>query len=219
MLLMNSYDSIDAIKDFLNLANLDVCSNVESLYHHNKKYPSMYRVLDEGLLSKRMQYLTKGSQIPSDMIEKSQDEFSTGALDYICVSQPDMVDLYINELEYDSRDPHFVDILLPSSLEAFRYTVNYGNEFLVKDRIKTSSFQAIDIRLLKLIKKYEDGIYNLDGKEQSLLEIIKNYNQLRIIATKMLENNLDIPLREVSQYGVDLDKSIVSQFPSIVLKR
>lgn len=219
MLKLDKYDSIETIKDFLNICKLDFCVEVDGLYHHNRSYNSIPGILDTGILSKRKQYELKGMEVPEVLVEIAKDERCANGLDYISLAQADMTDLYRNEDEFDVRNPHCVDILLPSTLNVQRHTINYGNEFLAKDVIDPSYFKSIDIRLINLIKKYEMGRNLYVTKEDSLNEIINNYNQLRCIASKMISNNMDIPLRDMSYYGFDLDKNLVSELPEIVLKK
>ena len=126
----------------------------------------------------------------------------------ISLSAVGLKDLYKDEEEYDPFYHSHLDFLVTRNIMAYRSTNHYGNEFISYNKISPNELTSLDIRLLKHIKESQD-----------IENIIKKYNYLIDIANKIINNNLSIPIREMSNSeGFDIDINKLSKNQKIYIK-
>ena len=90
-----------------------------------------------------------------------------------------------------------------------RCSRNYYNELLVKDKINTADIISIDVRLLNRI---------INNK--NIREIVNDFNMIPLIAKTILDENLNIQIREATYDDdiVSLNKRKLLKIPKIILK-
>ena len=98
----------------------------------------------------------------------------------------------------------------------FRYSKNYGNEFIALNRIDPNDFRSIDIRFLKYIQRI---LKEKNFEQEKVDDLIKKYNSI-INLSNALENKKEfIPLREMSfEPDIVLDTCKLSKSPVLILK-
>lgn len=209
-------DAIDYVTDYLNKAKCE-CSDIQGAkYHHNTKYHYTSSIIENGILHLR--------ELKNIGIKDYSEEFLTimddslshiNGADGISLSIPNLPDLSRNEEEYDPFSSCKVDILIDGSIKAFRNSTNYGNEFICFDIIEPVNFKTIDIRLLKYISEVlKNGRLNRNEIEI----IIKKFNSLINISKSINNQNLNIPIREMSFDEFEIDKNKLINGPKLILK-
>ena len=74
-------------------------------------------------------------------------------IDNVSLSVAGLQDLYKGEEEYDSSSVDKLDIIVDSSIKAFRNSTHYGNEFLSRGDIHPKYIKSIDVRIEEYLKK------------------------------------------------------------------
>ena len=210
-----NYD-IDKIYEFVK-ENIYSCKTAftavdNAKFHHNIGYKHVPSAIKHGILSYYYQKkIIENRELTSDELYRYGDECHVNGTTYISLStlDIDMDSVYEDEWIYDYRISSDADILVSSDVSAYRNAINYTNEFLVEGIIPTEYFKAIDLRLL--------GTKSFD-EESRIKRIIDNYNCLRNIARSLIENKIDVPLRERSIEDFDLDKEKVKRLPKLRVK-
>ncbi len=181
-------------------------------FHHNIDYKHVPSAVKHGILSYYYQKkVIENRELTPDELYRYSDDFHVNGTSFISLStlDIDMDSIYEDEWLYDYRTSSDADILVSSDVKAFRNATNYANEFLADGIIPTENFRAIDLRLLEA-----EGI----NKGNRIQKLINNYNYLRSIAVSLLENKIDIPLRERSIEDFDLDIEKVKMLPELRVK-
>lgn len=192
---------------------------IDTKYHHHTSLDNVPLILKNGLLSKQKKAELEGRTLTSMEIYRCLDDYQVNGSDFISLSSMD-VDFskkHDNESLYDSYDTINADIIVSREIKTIRNTINYFNEYLASDQISPDLFNSIDVRILKILD------YNFHDADKNKLEnrirlMIKQYNALRNIVIALKENNLDIPLREVSDEIITLDPEKVIRLPHLMLK-
>lgn len=191
----------------------------DTKFHHETNIKNVPDVLKNGLLSKRESVKLEGRELTEKEKFIYSDDYHVNGLDYISLStvEDDFSQMYEWESLYDPFNTIDADIVISGDVQACRNTTNYYNEFLVNDKISTDLFTAIDLRILKILD------FNFCNEDKNKLEnrlklMIEYYNYLRDIALALKQNNLDIPLREVSDEVITLDIDKVIKLPRLQLK-
>lgn len=181
-------------------------------FHHNIPYAKVSSALKHGLLSLKEEYRLRGETLTSkEKMKYSREGGHINGIDEISLaSTANDIVVYEDEIIYDPFSSVDVDIVISSFIKAYRITEHYVNEFLTERKVSTEDFKSIDFRLLNYIKK-------CTSLEQ-LKKAIQYYNYICEIASTMVELGLDIPLREMSEEEVTLDKEKVMKLPRIKLK-
>lgn len=176
-------------------------------YHHRLPIKDVTSVLEYGLLSRRLK---------AELVEKrnlTQQEISIYSVAWH-VNGVDSISLAnIEELEilddkelnpWDIYHSFFPDIIVSDKVEATKDTTNYTNEYLVKNKIPVELLKSIDIRILKIID------FPTLSKRKKIKLLLEYYEYLRTIAIFLVDNNLSIPLREISEVSTsdEYDKAI-----------
>lgn len=204
--------------------NIYKCSIVskpvfDTKYHHQTPIKKVPDVLKNGLLSKRKSAELEGRKLTQKEILSYSDESRVNGLDYISLSSMDIdfSEMSEDDFCYNPFNVVGVDIVISKDVEVHRSTHNYFNEFLVRDKIPSEMFNAIDLRILKIL---DFDFHDVDkNKMDSRIELMVDYyNELRNIALSLKENKLSIPLREVSNDIITLNPQKVIAFPRIQLK-
>lgn len=201
-----------------NISDAKLCGKEvkNARYHHNATYKDAASICRYGILT--LLDLNKyGIRTDSEVLLKLMSDIESHVNGNNCVSLSvvGLDDIYPNEEEYNPFLPNLVDFLVTSDIKAGRSSIHYGNEFLSYSSIKKEELKSIDIRLVKLMKS--QNIYN---KESSTVSILQKYNELRNIALEIKKQNLDIPLREMSETNVfELDLNRLANQPKLVLKK
>ena len=206
------------IKDIIlsNKLHFEVINRAK--YHHNSSYKDAPSICEYGILS--LKELNKlGINLYTDEILKKMNDIDShiNGNDTISLSVVGMTDLYKNEYEYNPFNPDNIDFLISDDIKAMRSTTHYGNEYLVRDKIDKENIKSIDIRLLDLIKTIEDKKTITTTR---LEQIILKYNYLIDIAKKLNNNNLNIPIREMSlNNNFIIDSNYLKKCPKLILKK
>lgn len=195
-------------------------SVTDTKFHHETNIKNVPDVLKNGLLSKRESVKLEGRELTEKEKFIYSDDYHVNGLDYISLStvEDDFSKMYEWESLYDPFNTIDADIIISKDVKACRNTTNYYNEFLVNDRISTDLFRSIDLRILNILN------FNFCNSEKNKSEsriklMIEYYNFLKYIALALKENNLDIPLREVSNEIITLDIDKVIKLPQLQLKK
>lgn len=204
---------LEYIRDMLESCKTNTTEISDYRYHHNTSYKHMSAIIKNGLLSKKMQIELKNQILTEKEKELFIDEGHVNSLDCISLAVVGLDDLYPNEFEYNPFLTDSIDILISNNIKAMRNSENYGNEFLVQDKIYNKEFRSIDIRLLKCISEVES-----EFKLSNIEKLIEKYNYLSEISQSLLENNLDIPMRDMSFGNKTLDKQKVRNLPKLGIK-
>lgn len=211
-------EAIEYVKDMLLTYKKSVEDVKNAKYHHNTLYENTPSIIRDGILSKSERLRLENRSLNDKEKLIYYDENCVNGLDNISLSVVGLNDLYRDELEYSPLGTRVTDILISSDIMASRCTQNYGNEFLVSKMIKNSDFRSIDVRLLTELDEIYQKKFFRETKEQKLNWFIQNYNYLKLIAQALIDNNLDIPLREMSNENITLDIYAVAKGPELVLK-
>lgn len=208
---------VEYIRDMINSSRLNKSVDVKDYkYHHNTDYDKTPSCLMHGILSQRELAKLRGEELTKEQLYKLHDEGHVNGSEDISLSIPDLDDLYDYEEEYNPFTSTVTDILISKNVKAGRFSNNYGNEFLAKDRISPKEFRAVDFRLLKYITEFQNGKISFKTKEEAINNMILYYNSLRLIAEKM--KTMDIPFREMSEENITLDIDKVSKNKELILK-
>lgn len=206
---------LEYLKNTLHEIKIGTSIITNAKYHHNSDYCDAPSICQYGILTMKDLAKLKIKNYNDEFLQKMNDiESHVNGNDAVSLAVTGLQDLYPNEFEYNPINPYKVDFLVSSDIIAGRSSINYGNEFLSYKSIEPNQFKSIDIRLLKLIELIEQS-----RQYDTIENIIKKYNWLKIIALTMKEYNLDIPLREMSHenhFDVDIDK--LSSSPKLILK-
>lgn len=188
----------------------------DSKYHHNTDYKDAPLICRYGILT--LEDMNKyGIRNDSDEFLQIMNDINShvNGIDSVSLSISNLKDLYVGEEEYNPFSISQVDFLVTSNIKTFRTTINYGNEFLSFESISNDKLRSVDIRLMKLAKLKK--MYN----DYSLVaSIIQKFNHLREIAFEIKKQELDIPVREMSEseiYNLDIDK--LSSHPKLKIKK
>lgn len=197
------------IKDVLNSLKMKLTQIDDKDYHHNTKYEVGSSIIEHGILSLNDLYKLKLIKCSEDKLKLMADTDShINGNDGISLSAVGLKDLYKDEEEYDPFYHSHLDFLVTRNIMAYRSTNHYGNEFISYNKISPNELTSLDIRLLKHIKESQD-----------IENIIKKYNYLIDIANKIINNNLSIPIREMSNSeGFDIDINKLSKNQKIYIK-
>lgn len=203
------------IRENLNHCKTMIPTVVGAKYHHNIPYHKVSSVIKHGILSLEEQYKLEGKELTSEQKMKySREGGHINGVDEISLASMDIdfSRLYRDEIVYDPYSEHLVDILISNKIKAYRITEHYANEYLTENKINTNDFKTIDIRLLQYLKKCIS--------KEDLEQGIQNYNNLLDIVYMMVQENVDIPIREMSvnENAFALDKTKVLELPKIVIK-
>lgn len=181
---------LEYIRYTLTSMMISTSSIFNARYHHNTEYILTKSIIKYGILSlEELNKLGLRSD-PANMLELMDDiESHINGKNGVSLSVVGLTDLYRDEEEYNPYNSNFVDILVSSDVRAVRNSVHYGNEFVSREVITPDKIKSIDIRLLNFInsKKYEN-----------IEEVVNRYNSLKSIALTIINENLNIPVREMS---------------------
>lgn len=191
----------------------------DTKFHHQISMKKVPNVLKHGLLSKRRLANLEKRELTTAEFFRFSDEYHVNGIDDISLSSMDIdfSTMHKNEFYWDPFDTIEADIIISKDVKAYRNTVNYFNEFLVSDEIHTDKFNAIDVRVLKI---YTHDFHNefKNNQKNRTLKMLEYYNDLKNIAIALKQNNLDIPLREVSDEVINLDIEKVIKLPNMKVK-
>lgn len=192
------------IMDMLHDAQMSRINIKDSKYHHTTRYEDASSICRNGILN-AIDLKNKQIKNYSDQMIKIMGDIEShvNGEDGVSLAVMGLDDLYPNEEEYNAFAPYDVDFLVSSYIKAGRSSLHFGNEYIHRGSIDKSNLNAVDIRILELIKLYENG------KIRKIDEIIDRFNCIGDISTAIIESNLDIPLREMSEnseLSLDIDK-------------
>lgn len=205
---------LEYIRDVLESCKTKPVEINDARYHHNTSYKDISSIIKCGLLSKKMQIELKNQILTEKEKELLIDEGHVNGLDCISLAVVGLDDLYPNEFEYDPFLTDSIDILISNNIKAGRNSINYGNEFLVQHEIENKYFKSIDLRILKYVEECKNK-QNL----HSIRDLIEKYNYLSKISQSLLDNNLDIPMRDMSFDNITLNKEKIIELPKLILKK
>lgn len=209
---------IDYISESMNSFIQDCVVVNDARYHHNSDYTSAVSILKNNILSLDEMNRQRVRKFSKDFLSIMDDRDShVNGSDGISLAVVGLTDLGEDELEYDPYSLHHIDFVIDSEIKACRSSVHYGNEYIASEMIPTDMIRAVDVRISKYMDMLVSKGRNLD--DESIYKLVQKYNCIRNIAMLMLEEELDIPLREMS-YGncSALDIEMVASSPKLVLK-
>ena len=185
-------------------------------YHHNTKYKDAVSICKYGILTLTDMNLKRIREDSKEFLKIMGDTDShVNGNNCVSLSIVGLTDIYLNEDEYNPLSPILVDFLVSSDIQASRFSIHYGNEFLSFGSILIDKLKSVDIRLLKLL--CQNKSYMIDSSIQA---IIQKYNYLKDIASELKKQQLELPLREMSEstvFQIDTDKLV--KYPKIILKK
>lgn len=210
------------VLEYIKYSLMDCISNplevINFRYHHNTGYAKATSILEHGILS--MQALTDNGIVTYSkeiLRNMSNTDSHVNGIDGISLSVTGLTDLSPKEDEWDPFNEHYVDFLI-DDVNAYRSSINYGNEFIAPNSISNDKIKAVDIRILKYLKLVATE-RTLLSEEKEIKELVDKYNCLNDISRMLIENNLDIPLRENSDAKNSLlDVHKISRSPKIEVK-
>lgn len=205
---------LEYIRDVLESCKTKTVEINDARYHHNTSYKDISSIIKYGLLSKRKQVELENKTLSERDWVLFSDDGHVNGLDNISLAVVGLKDIYRDEMVYDPYMPRKVDILISNDIKAGRNSINYGNEFLVQHEIENKYFKSIDLRILKYVVEFKNS-QNL----HSIRDLIEKYNYLSKISQSLLDNNLDIPMRDMSFDNITLDKEKVIELPKLILKK
>lgn len=192
--------ALEYIRDTLNTYKKINNDEYFKYYHHNVDYKDTPSVVKHGILPlKDLNELKLRNDSYYALKAMSNEESHINGIDGVSLAKTDLTDLYKDEEEYNPFINNQTDIIVDSNIEARRRTMHYGNEFVYKGIITPNMFKSIDIRLLKHLN---------NTKDEDIIKIVKNYNEIIDIARSMKEYDLDVNLREMSEkqkYALDYE--------------
>lgn len=207
---MKQKEIIEFIDDNISSALISG-TQITDRYHHNSTYEDGPSIIKNGILTINDLNVRKIKKY-SEQTLKNLDNIESHAngSDGVSLAVVGLTDLYKDEDEYDPFKPGSLDFIVDSAIIAGRSTYNYGNEFISRSSITPDKLKSVDIRLRKYLR--------LASKNGSNEELIKYYENLRLIALALKEQSLDIPLREMSDDNRCLDIDKVIKMPKCILK-
>lgn len=216
---VNMDDAYKLIKENIYCCKQETKIVTDIKFHHQTRLEDLPNILKNGILSKNELVKLEGRELtPSERFLFSDDYHVNGFYGVsVSTDEVDLSKMGKNEFLYDYFDPENADIIISKNIKAARISTNYYNEFVVPNKISTDSFTAINLRILNIINKdfhYKEN----NNMENKIKKLIEKYNYLRCIALSLKDNNLDIPLREVSGELIDLDIDKIIELPQLKLK-
>lgn len=185
-------DIINYAYYILNTAKMERIDFDGSTYHHNTDYQAGIFVVAHGILSMSSLNRIGLSSFSEDELKRYSDiESHVNGIDNVSLSVAGLQDLYRGEEEYDSSSVDKLDIIVDSSIKAFRNSTHYGNEFLSRGDIHPKYIKSIDVRIEEYLKKIENS-----ESINEIFSLVEKINSLLDIATTIKNSN--ILLREVS---------------------
>lgn len=215
-IILEEKDILEYIKSIINDCSLKSYEVENVRYHHNTTYDDCKSVIENGILSLNELNNRGIKSFTKEQLKMMEDTNShINGIDGISLSVVGLTDLYRDEDEYIPYNELMVDFIISSRIKACRFSKHYGNEFITKDTINPIDIKALDIRILKLLLKYENDLY----RDEKIEDIIKKFNILKEITNSMKLCKSNIILRENSKNNntiLDIDKLSVT--PKIILK-
>lgn len=204
---------LEYIKDAFNNFKKNRHEVEKADYHHNCSYDSILSILENGILPIKQLHSKKIRNFSDEELLICSDvESHANGFDGISLSKVGLDDLYHNEYVYNPLRCGYIDLIISNCVKAFRYTVNYGNEFITYQKIPVDYIKSIDIRLLEYIADYKKG--------NGLNNIVEKYNSLIRISQKIIDDSSNVTVREMSDdNNCELDVDGLSKSPILVLKR
>ena len=193
---LDEFEVFGWLEDKLDRRMLDLFIS-DAMFHHNASYEDAASICKNGVLSLADQTkMNIRDHTKEELIRMDDYESHVNGSDKVSLSKVGLDDIYPGEDVYDPSQPIYVDFLISDDIKASRSSIHYGNEFL-SSSIDRSKLRALDIRLLKLIKK---GC--------SARDIVSKYNHLLDAIDVIIEDKLGIPVREASYdeiYSLDIE--------------
>ena len=209
---------VDYISESMNSFIQDCVIVNDAKYHHNSDYTSAVSILKNNILSLDEMNRQRVKRFSSDFLNVMDDRDShVNGSDGISLAVVGLTDLGKDELEYDPYSSYHVDFVIDSEVKAYRSSIHYGNEYIANEMIPIDMIRSVDVRLSKYIDMLINKGKSLD--DESIFKLVQKYNCIRNIAMLMIEDGIDIPLREMSYNNCSaLDIEMVASSPKLVLK-
>ncbi len=208
-MVVNKSEVSEYIKDTLYSLKDGEAKIGDTMYHHNTSYANAPLVCKHGILSLLELNKLKIRNDSLETLKKLNDtESHPNGITGISLSVLGLDDLYDYEIEYDPLDSSVVDFIVSSDIDAYRYTTNYGNEFVCYNSIGLDKILYLDFRLLEYIKLSDKS--NISSEE-----LINMYNNLLQAAINLRDANAKVILREMSKdasFNIDILKFSKSKF-------
>lgn len=218
-IILESEHVLDYVEDNITSCLTGKVIVEDDKFHHNTKYKDAISVIENGILTPSELNKLGIEGFDNDTIKAMDDiESHANGSESISLAVVGLQDLHPDEFEYNPFSIKQVDILITSEIRARRISTNYGNEFLSDESIDVDKFRAIDTRLLAFVQTIKDKV-NEESFDNSVSELLHNYNKLRDIAYLLKRKKLDVPLREMSgneALAIDVDK--IASMPKVKIK-
>lgn len=167
-------------------------------YNCNVKIQDVSSVLKLGFLPKVERYrILENRELTEKEIELFTSDCCVNGLNGVSISSLDVnfSKMYRDELWYNPSVGVLANIVISNEVRAAQTTDHYFNEFVVYGGIKPKYFNAVDVRILRLL-----DYYRRDSDDVAIGAMITQYNSLIDIASTIRELGMDIPLRESSEW-------------------
>lgn len=218
-ILLHSECVLDYVEDNITSCLIGKVVVIDDRFHHNTKYKDALSVIEKGILPPSELNKLGVVGFDDNSIKAMGDiESHANGSESVSLAVVGLDDLNPDEFEYNPFSEKHVDILIASEITARRVTTNYGNEYLSDKCIDVDKFRAIDTRLLAFVQTIRENTKK-ELFEDSVSELLHNYNKLRDIAYLLKSKKLDVPLREMSRneaLAIDVDK--ISNMPKLKIK-
>lgn len=182
-------------------------------YHHISSYNAAPSIIKNGILSVSDLHKKGIIKFSEKELKLSEDiESHVNGSDRVSLAVVGLDDLYADEYEFNPFKPASVDFIVSSDVKTSRSSTHYGNEFLSYGSIKNNMIKSVDVRLFE----YLDELNKLNGNVDDMISL---YESLRQIALALRDNQLNIPLREMSNGNSNsLNIEKISEMPKLLLK-
>lgn len=213
------FNTYNLIKENIYSCVIESAKVNDKKFHHRLDIRDVTSVLKYGLLSRKLKAeFVDGRNLTEREISIFSEDWHVNGIDYISLSNGE--EDFIDGASLNSYSGYFPDIIVSSKVDAIKNSSNYINEYLVKNYISTELFNSIDFRIFNIVKSS-----NLSNRKKINL-LLQYYEDIKIIATYLVENNISIPIRETSEVtnkdeyyrAITLDPYKIMALPSLKQK-
>ena len=188
-------------------------------YHRCSHYENSVSIIKHGILTiSDLRQLKIKEFSPEALKNFSVTDSHINGIDGVSLAVMGLNDLYENEEEYIPYCINNIDLIIDSRVSANRRTNHYGNEYISHGSISNKMIRAVDIRLFEYINermRHPEIINDIE-----YYKIIEKYNYIREIAQEIIQLDLDIRIRENSDFSMmNLDLERISTSPKLTLKK
>ncbi len=179
---------------------------VNAKYYHNTDICNLPLVLEKGILTFRQRKELAGEEITEEEIYRRSDPAYPTGVDGVSVAYiRDLREMYRDEWNYDPYSKECsLAFRVSSDVNAYPDLINYFNEAVILGGVKPEDLKAIEIRLLKELRK--------DNK--NLNKLVDLYNYLIDGSKLAISKRLDLIVKDMD-YDSCFDMEKIASFKKI----